>query len=288
MTIERVVVMAAARDRERLKTVDELTAGMSDLEAGVRIDDRVSEVQIDTANRDRGIAEAAEVHLDDVIDRDTEVRLDRFHQEVRPIGVIDVDAIELAIQALVGQQRHFGVARDGEDRDRARNRVDTDDLDHVAALATNRVTARPGLAGDGARESRARIRTDGEDVEWLFRNRAGERRHFDFVERVKAPVGVEVAATQDADDEHDDRHARDEPGPSSATPTTSLGCPARLAIDGVAQRREPTFVGQGPSFGARRSLRRARWSAVASVSHPSSLAVGLTTSGSRRRDTERF
>ena len=106
-----VVVVTTARDGERLESVDQLTARLLDLETGVRIDGRIAEVQIDAAERDRRIDQTVEVHLDDVVDGDAEVRLDRLDQERRTVGVVDVDAVELAVERLVRQQRDLRVAR---------------------------------------------------------------------------------------------------------------------------------------------------------------------------------
>ncbi len=124
-----------------------------------------------------GVDEPGEADLDDVVDRDAEVGGDRLGQQRRAVAVVDVDAVELAVEVLVRQQRHRRVARDRQDRDLCRSPGTTwMILTTSLRWPETEPRRRAGLLGDRAGQPRARVRADRQDVEGLVRLGVGDAR----------------------------------------------------------------------------------------------------------------
>ena len=135
--VDVVVEVAASSDRECLDTADNLAAGVLDGEHRKFVMCWVGKVHPHaTEGLDRP-DESTEAHHDDVVDGNAEVGLDGSHQEA---GVaislqVHVDAVELSVGRLVGNELDERVSRDRDHRDRVGVGVDVEDLHDVGPLS---------------------------------------------------------------------------------------------------------------------------------------------------------
>ena len=109
-----VLHVAGPHDLERLRAVQLEAAGRLDVEAGIGVVDRLGEVHLDAAEGLDHVDEAVEVQLDEMLNRDPEVLLDRGDQLVGALVERGVDLVG-TVGAGVGDEE---VPRNGEDRDR--------------------------------------------------------------------------------------------------------------------------------------------------------------------------
>ena len=131
-----VLVVPAAGQGQGVPPVDQLAAGLADVEAGIGVLGRIGEVELDAADGVDRAAQTLEVDLHHVFDGNAEVRLDGLHQLVGPGVVRGVDPVVLADLTGVPCHRDHGVAGDGQHADLTGGRNDVHDLHHIAPLAT--------------------------------------------------------------------------------------------------------------------------------------------------------
>ena len=264
------LVLQVARPHylQRLRAVEREAPGGLDVEPRVGVVDRLGEVHLDTAEGVHHVDEAVEVEFDEVLDRDAVVLFDRRDQLIGPLIQRGVDLVG-TVRAGV---RHEEVAREGEDREGARRRVEVQDHDDVAVDAVHPLGAE-SVGGVLHLEGAARRRTDHEDVlrAGIAALEGGRRQvlEVDPVDLVVEVPGVAGGGTRDEDDHQ--RHGPADPGhrPSprpllrrrvggaiaSSSSGSDPGAPTRPArpvrlVDLGAQPVQPALD---------RVLRRTRW-----------------------------
>ena len=165
---------------QRLGPVEDVGTGVVDLEAGLAVERRMREVDRHAAHRVDHAGEGHEVHLDVVLDRDTEVLGDGLDQVRRPGVVGGVDASVLAGGRIddpqVSWDRHHGGGA----------AIDAQHDDRVGALALG-IADGAGVVRGGV-DAVPAVRSDDQVVHGRAGGRGQRVAQIDPIEVVDLPV----------------------------------------------------------------------------------------------------
>ena len=143
LTVDVLLEVAGAHVGQRVLAVEPEAPGLRHVEPRLGIAHRVLEGHLDAAGAVDERLERAEVDLNVVIDRYTEVLLDRVDQTLRIVAA--VRGVDPALARRAGD-RHPQIPGEREHRDLRRRRIDPPHHDRVAALAHR------GAVAEGVRE----------------------------------------------------------------------------------------------------------------------------------------
>ena len=262
--VDAVLQVARPGEGERLVGIEGLATQLGDPQAAVAVAYRGVEVQGHAANGLDQAAEAVEIHLDVVIDRDTQVRFDRVNQRLRALVVSRVDALGVPRRQLDPE-----IARHREHLDRRPSGVDPGDHDRVGALAARRdllaLAVDAGLTAVGRAEL-TRVGADHQEV-----RRLGRCGTFEVDVDPFDPAELEVPPRSCACDDRGDDGQCDQRAQADALATRPRGPPGpprRSLIDRLARRRPQSRGTRAGGHGEDRNPtairpERASWRALA-------------------------
>ena len=207
-----VLQVACPDDGQRLEPVQELAAGLRDVQAGERVLERHREVHRDPPDGVDDVLELVEVDRHVVIDRDAEAPADRRDQVVRAVVQRRVDLAHPPRHAVRGQ-RDEQVAGNGQQGGSAGRWIEVEHHRDVAAGATHLLGAAEEGGVPGS-EPGAGVVPHDQDVHGprlARRLRRPEVREVDLAHLVEAEPGVPGAGRhRDPHEQHEDDAGRDQ------------------------------------------------------------------------------